>query len=170
MDNLWPSLNIVPQRTPLSILKEQAAMLGQQTQNLVTAEVMELRPMEWKNGETLPQKTFTTPVTSRFNYAFYLVAPALQFYRYLLFSISHPIELYPVQFRLDTDIYAEFASKDIFGAEQEGSIGEPTVIAKTEDQFIAILKELLNSSKTIRVIEAIYSQSYSTSHLVPVDS
>lgn len=31
MDSLWPTLQITPQRTPLTILKEQAALLGQQT-------------------------------------------------------------------------------------------------------------------------------------------
>jgi hypothetical protein len=67
-------------RTPVSILREQAGLLGPKTHNLIEAKV------ETEAGEG-----------DGFMHSFYLVVPALDNYRYRLFKIYHPIGLYPVQ-------------------------------------------------------------------------
>jgi hypothetical protein len=159
MDNLWPSLDITPQRTPLSILKEQAALLGQQTQNLVTAEVREISPTTIEDIAKQFRFSPSIQLMPTFTYAFYLVGPALQFYRYQLFMINHSIELYPVYFRLDHELY-----DDIF-EENSSPNSDNTVIAHTENRFIDILKAIFNAQKTIQVIQAIYAQSQSASEL-----
>ncbi len=63
--------------TPVSILKEQAELLGQKTRNLIQGEV----------------KTQTTG--DMFTDSFYFVAPTIG-YRYELFRVSHYVSFYPL--------------------------------------------------------------------------
>jgi|HubBroStandDraft_6_1064221.scaffolds.fasta_scaffold499976_1 hypothetical protein len=76
--DFWPELNSAKVRTPLLILKEQAALLGKHTQNLVVASVD------------------TQTSSADFVHRFIIEAPTLN-YRYELFIISHDLLLYPVQ-------------------------------------------------------------------------
>jgi hypothetical protein len=78
MDDLWPS-DIADTKlvAPVSLLKEQAALLGEKTKQLLKAEV-------------ITQTTGTLLVHS-----FYLVAPTLG-YRYELFNASHHASFYPL--------------------------------------------------------------------------
>jgi|SRR5579871_254365 len=78
MDDLWPS-NIAETKlvSPVSILKEQAALLGEKTKQLV-------------QGEVKSQANDTLLVHS-----FFLVAPTLN-YRYELFRVSHSMAFYPL--------------------------------------------------------------------------
>jgi hypothetical protein len=77
--DFWGEIQVSEIRTPASILREQAALLGPKTQNVIEARV-------------------ETAVTAddKFAHAFYLVAPGLDNYRYRLLQITHPIGLYPV--------------------------------------------------------------------------
>ena len=59
-------------------MREQAALLGNKTQNLVEATV-----------ETGTQ-------FGRFKHPFLLLVPALGLYKYELFKIEHGVDLYPV--------------------------------------------------------------------------
>jgi hypothetical protein len=76
--DFWPDLGSVKPRTPLLILKEQAALLGKHTQNLVVASV---------DTQTRSSSTFL--------HRFIIEAPTLN-YRYELFVVSHDLLLYPV--------------------------------------------------------------------------
>jgi len=78
MDDLWPS-NIAETKlvAPVSILKEQAALLGEKTKQLVQGAVT------------------TRPDGSMLVHSFFLVAPTLN-YRYELFRATHDIKFYPV--------------------------------------------------------------------------
>ena len=78
MTDLWPS-NIADANltTPVSLLKQQAALLGDKTRQLVTGEVT------------------TQTVGSMFVHSFYIVAPTLN-YRYELFRVKHAINFYPI--------------------------------------------------------------------------
>ena len=67
--------------TPVIILKEQAALLGEKTRNLVQGEVL------------------TQAVGSMFVHHFYLTAPTLN-YKYELFQASHSINFYPMSLRV----------------------------------------------------------------------
>ena len=80
-DDLWPS-NIADSQmtTPVIILKQQAALLGEKTRNLVQGEVL------------------TQTVGNMFVHHFYLSAPTLN-YKYELFEISHGISFYPLNLR-----------------------------------------------------------------------
>ena len=69
-------------RTPVSILKEQAALIGQKTKNILEAEVRTESP----NGPN-------------FRIVLDFVVPSLDNYRYRLLSATHPITLYPLEAR-----------------------------------------------------------------------
>jgi|SRR5580704_11457978 hypothetical protein len=79
LTDLWGDLNtaeLVP--TPVSILKEQAALLGKKTGNLIEARV---------------ETSFSG---DGFSHRLLLVAPALDGYTYELLKFYHRAELYPV--------------------------------------------------------------------------
>ena len=158
MDNLWPQIALHATKTPVAILKEQASLLGRSTQNLVTAEIENLQVVDttiqlksFGLAETLNlissiDKSFPSSII--FQYAFYLVAPVLNHYRYQLFLIGYGIDFYPVFFRLDSDLQQELGISE-----------KPNVMAKTEEEFLGILKTIFSSEKTQRVIQAIWAQS-----------
>lgn len=88
--DLWGEIEATQIRTPLAILREQAALLGAKTQNLVEASVKTR-----VDGES-------------FEHSLDLVVPALGSYRYNLFTIYHGASIYPVQvgskdIRLETE-------------------------------------------------------------------
>jgi hypothetical protein len=77
--DLWGDLGAPANvRTPVAILREQAALLGQKTQNIVEAKV----ESEVESGQ--------------FYHSFNLVVPSLDNYTYQLFRIRHWPDLYPV--------------------------------------------------------------------------
>jgi hypothetical protein len=78
-EDFWPAnLEDATLRTPVTVLREQAALLGPKTQQLVVAEVA------------------STSSSANFMHTFYLAVPTLDNYRYELFRIQHGILLYPV--------------------------------------------------------------------------
>jgi len=76
--DLWGEIAPAALRTPLAVLREQAALLGRKTNNLVEATVS------------------TGVYRGGFLHRFNLVVPALDGYTYELFAVTNGIELYPV--------------------------------------------------------------------------
>ncbi len=78
-EDLWPEdFKIKEIETPVSILKRQASFLGEKTDNVVKADIT------------------TRYSGDEFFHSFYLVAPALDNYRYRVFTVTHGISLYPL--------------------------------------------------------------------------
>jgi hypothetical protein len=135
MTDLWPSdLDTVTTRAPVTILREQASLLGTKTKYILKAEI-----------------AITARQTGRrsFSYAFFLHAPALDDYRYRVFTIEYDVTLYPVLFQVDHAIAEELGFNFKTG----------TKSAATEEEFLSILGQILQSNKTRQVIAAILSQS-----------
>jgi hypothetical protein len=84
-EDLWPVdlQPVQPVRTPVGLLKEQAALLGPKTDNILEAYVS-THKLEVKFGD----ESFWT--------RFLIVAPTLE-YHYEVFSITYGITLYPVR-------------------------------------------------------------------------
>jgi hypothetical protein len=78
--DFWGEVQATTVRTPLAILREQAAMLGPKTNYLLEARV-----------------DTNVDEDRRFIHRFNLVVPALDNYTYQLFSIVHGVDLYPVK-------------------------------------------------------------------------
>jgi hypothetical protein len=136
MLDLWPeelaSENLpVP---PVTILKEQAIRLGEKTQNVVEAEVKNLAAR-------------LRPPDHPFGYTFSLVGSAIA-YRYDLFLITHPVEMYPVKFVIDAAVEDEL--REAFGAE---------IKAHSQKEFEEVLKAIFAAEKTRVIISAIVAQS-----------
>jgi hypothetical protein len=148
MNNLWSEdiANIAQidneSPSPVNILREQAQLLGKQTQGKVEAEVEANIDYDYNSDV---DESFIV-YTQEFKYNFYLTTPIIPGYRYKLFTISHDADLYPVDFHLDRGIADEINQ------------GKKVLRAKSEEQFLDTLKKIFNSKKTSQVIRAILSQ------------
>ena len=121
--DLWPE-EIQPTQVtpPVAILKRQASLLGTRTK------------------AALRGKVETTILGGRLHHSFYIVAPALENYRYELFEVTHLGEMpYPVT------IWA--GPKPEHGDE-----------LKSEQEFTEWLRDVLTSEETRRVVGALLAQ------------
>ena len=148
MDDLWPDdlINRAEQkRTPLSILKEQAALLGQKTANRIEGRVID--PGKWSR-----QDRDQYP----FQYRFLVTAPVLENYSFGVFSVYYGIDFYPLLLEIGRDIYEEIREAlevvpTVVGSQSEFSVG-------SEDQFLELLKMIFGSNKVRKVVAALLSQ------------
>lgn len=131
--SLWPDeISVIKEVPPVSILREQAALLGGKTRNLVTAEV--------DSGTVNEYEPITREYTPSFRDTFYLVAPALDNYRFELFRLTRKVDLlYPVK------IYSGALSID------EG--------ITSEDELLKELANIFSHAKTINIIQSMLIQS-----------
>jgi hypothetical protein len=156
MTDLWPSdLATSTTRSPLTLLREQASLLGLKTRNIVKAGVRRYQavpppPAGGFVATAKPAQRYDEP----FQYAFFLEAPALDNYTYRLFSAAYNVNLYPVRLSVDQDIALDLHVSD----------GDD-LIAASEEDFKQLLSKILGSQKTRKVINALLSQS---TDLVPV--
>ena len=119
-EDLWPeTLVTTDTAAPVSILRRQAILLGEKTAGILEAEV-----------------TTTVGDKGNFTHDFYLVAPALDRYRYRLLTVTHPAALYPIS------VYS-----DIYQFE-----------ADSEETFKGTLRDLLSSPRTQSLISAMVAQ------------
>lgn len=128
MQDLWPKDLIKDScnfsRTPVIILREQAALLGQKTNNLVEAEVVQNKTTrgDWA-------------------YDFVIVAPTLD-YEYKLFTIAYNLNLYPVIIDVGEEIYKEIDLEYL----------DWKLFATSEEEFIDHLTSIFRTTKTQKVI------------------
>jgi hypothetical protein len=136
--DLWPMMTetATTQNTPVSILRRQADLLQKKTDGMVEAYV---KSRQLEIGEVLSAVIHLgLNRENAFAYSFYLVAPALENYQYLLFWMIQPIEMYPL----------------LIKDSPEGDIE-----VESEDVFIAALRAIFAHEKTQRVIQAMIAQS-----------
>jgi hypothetical protein len=123
-ENLWGEIpkkgNL---RTPITILREQASILGQVTNNVLQGDVSMGRD-GWG-----PEFQMTMSI----------IAPALDNYRFLLLRVAHDVSLFPVKV--------------------EDLVNDTEYDCPDEESFVAVLKKILSSTATHRVIDSLLSQS-----------
>jgi hypothetical protein len=140
--DLWPDeIKVEKLMPPVTILRQQASLLGKKTKNIVQGEVEDVRSN-----------------ANLFIYAFYIIVPALNNYRYRLFNISYELSLYPLQMYVENDIRKEIPSDFI---KRKDDTVDPLefVYADSEKDFLEILRIVFNSTKVMRVISVLLSQS-----------
>ena len=125
--DMWGDFQVEAIRTPVQILREQAAALGPKTRNLVVAEV---DTSARARSFGLDEKAFVHQLT--------LVVPSLDDYRYLLLSLSHGIELYPVQ----VESFANDVNMDV----------------ASEEKLNEVLQNVLSAPKTKNIISSLLGQ------------
>ena len=163
MGDLWPDdldAAIAEMRSPLSILKEQASLLGAKTKNIVKAKVVRTR-----NSTSLlkPPRNLLASINPGQNvsgmtfwFAFLIHSPALGDYQYRLFEVSYGVEFYPVRLHIDEAIVRELQ----VDPEQE-------IVVDDEAAFVDILSRILKSQRTRQVIQAILLQTLEVSDSNP---
>ncbi|MEI6103881.1 MAG: hypothetical protein WCP70_08040 [Methanothrix sp.] len=176
MADLWPNdIGNATQKAPLSILQEQASILGAKTKNLVEAEVrvssaarvmaadsknkrVELGAtikLATKTGEELASSLsdkaddISKDYLQLFVYDFLIAAPVLNNYSFRIFTVAYDFRLYPVKFILDKDIQDEIGN--VWGTQN--------ILAKSEDELSSILMQIFSSNKVRGIINALLVQS-----------
>ena len=135
--SFWPSdLSLLQERTPVSIMKEQAEILGKNTEYKLRGQVSTHTSEE---GEIL--------------HAFYVVVPALDGYRYELFEISHGALAYPVK------IISSPKAENQPHEKARDAINRMRMTLATEDDFVAWLKTVLGSKETRRLLASLLAQA-----------
>ena len=89
---------------------------------------------------------------------FELCGPAIDNYRYGLFQVRYPIELYPLRLISENEIISELRTK-LSWAKTAFHLAEPDILIENEDRFREALKVIFGALKTRRVISAILAQS-----------
>lgn len=156
MQDLWPA-NITDTTvidSPLSILREQARLLGEKTKNLVKAEVSQ-----------------GTAENQKFVHHFYIVAPTLNNYHYRLFTIEYGVEMYPLTIYSDEILGTELNATKLADKETVQSMFNRlagygieipperyAMKVSSQERFVEALRKILNSNRTRQVIGSILSQ------------
>jgi hypothetical protein len=133
--NLWPAEFAVEKvRSPKTILKEQAGYLMEMTRNVLSADV---HTSNYKDTRI---------------HSFVVVAPALNNYRYTLFSVSHGGLFYPSTIKFSEDV-------DFNDPGKESLYNGYDCIVDSEDELVTEMKKIFNTSHTVRIISSLISQS-----------
>jgi hypothetical protein len=151
--NLWPTIEQKAIRAPITILREQANYLGQQTSNIILGEVKSQQ--DSKYGLV---------------HYFYLVAPALGQYRYLLMRVAHSAtSIYPLFIFFDAKfdqrgLLAEtgkLSSTEQFvdAALIKITSGQNALEAKNEDAFEEKLANIFSDELTQNILRSLIAQS-----------
>ena len=129
-NDLWPDFAPAEgELPPITILKEQASVLGLKLKNLIEADV----------------ETGTSDYQRFLRHTLVLIAPVLDFYRYKLLEVEHSAtELYPVTIKASSGDPANPLSNST---------------AENQEEFKAALKDIFGSAETKRVIENLLAQS-----------
>ena len=156
--NLWPAtkINVL---SPIAILRQQATYLREATQGILEAEVAVVKGEPWT-------------ITS-----FWIIAPALDRYRFELFKIAHNVtDPYPVQIScaglFATDrinlreflvTYAEFDTPFTVSNPEDEPDDPITdtilVVASSQDDFMRILENILASPRTERTLHSLIART-----------
>ena len=122
MVDLWPDqFGTLSSPPPILTLMEQASLISNKTGGRIVASVV-------SNNHS-----------DGFALRFLLVAPFLDDYAYHLFSVSHTVDLYPLQV--------------------EAHVMDQRFQCKTLEEFQAVLRTIFSSPQTIKVIQAILAQT-----------
>lgn len=137
IDDLWPDeIAVADEPTPpITILKQQAALLGRKTKNLVEAEV----------------HTEVTDFQRLLRHTFFLVAPVVGLDQYPLLYVEHPVtRMYPATVKVNPD-------------DPSSSVRE--LLAKDEAEFKQCLKAIFAEEPVKRVIGNLLAQSAGKSNV-----
>ncbi len=131
--NLWPAEITADNglKGPVVVLKEQAALLGEKTKNLVEAEV--------ESGSNDNSGNFV----DRF-----VIYSSLINYRYDLFYIEYPFGFYPAVVVWDGFNVRTKVSETLTGRK-----------VNTQQELESTLQEIFSHEKTVRIIQTLMSRA-----------
>jgi hypothetical protein len=149
--DLWPEkINTkIKKIAPVTILRQQASLLGKKTKNIVEGQV-ETRTVKDSYEEKLLE------------HSFYVVAPVLDFYKYPLFRVQHGIlDWYPLKIFVDVIDSKSFKEKgwDVQNMKRRIRLKAASIGTETEEEFIEKLKEIFALEETQQAIGSLIAQS-----------
>ena len=128
--DLWPPDTASQTvRTPVSILRAQAAALGRHTSNILEGEIT------------------TRPDEERFYHSFDIVVPLFGGYRYRLLTIAHGVMLYPIQ--------VVYGALEV----NVPSAGEWAFQLYSESEFVSWLRQKFSSEETQKLLSSLRAQA-----------
>lgn len=141
MKNMWPqSFKENSNPAPKEILETQARLLAKLTNNRVFAEVVE---------ESISKVSIFEGITGEFCFRLDIVGQYIAGgYRFRVLTFCHDISLYPVKFRLDSELGRELKGKDV---------AEVTI--ETPEALEVLLESVLKSDRVQNVVGAILKLS-----------
>lgn len=140
MESLWPDdVDIgCKSSSAITILREQAIMLGNATNNILKGEVRGKK--ESPSGKMI--------------FDFYILAPLLQNYRYKLLQLQiDMVNLYPVELYVNEEISREL------GFEVEENRGKSPILIYDENQLKAELQRIFATRITRNVLRNLIDSS-----------
>ncbi|MBL9005941.1 MAG: hypothetical protein JNJ46_16935 [Myxococcales bacterium] len=137
MADLWPSdlADIGTMNLPHGLLQEQADLLARHTKHLLEGRV-------YNSSDELSEVDDPGPRHMRWSFAVF--APKLN-YRYVLFSITHDIDLYPVRLEIEDQRIKLPAGMN--------------PLIEDEETLLAALKEIFSAERTKQVVRSLMAQS-----------
>lgn len=144
MDSLWGNLSIEKITTPINILEEQGKYLKEKTGMLVYTEIKRnlIQEKVEENG--------------KFVYDFLIKGRDMENYSYDLMNLTVPVELYPLDIKVDRTTYKEIenvVADKIYLAKRN------VISAKNQKEFLEVLKIILSSERVNNLIIGIISLS-----------
>ncbi len=146
--DLWPDATELAKTSvepPLTLLRQQAALIGEKTKNLIIGEVITRRvplqnPVYALDIYPFKPKPPDEYSTKQIEHHFVLSSPALDDYCFTLFSARHAMNLYPVLL---------FCTLDD---------NEAKVECKTEEELKEGLSVIFHNESTLKVIQGLLAQ------------
>ena len=128
---------------PSVILKQQGLILAKKTDDLIEGEVINFTPVYYGG------------IPGNFRYGFFLVAKALQNYKYHLLTISHSIMLYPVEIFVEESISEELS--EIFSFKCNRPEGKTLIVE--EHKYMECLRLIFATRKVKYLISNLLNLS-----------
>ncbi|AMN35160.1 hypothetical protein ACSXC4_01835 [Clostridium perfringens] len=148
MENLWGDFKPTLINTPNSILDTSIKQLKTISNNFIYAELAQSHGNEIVN--------ITSGRFYKFNFAFLIKSKYLENYSFKAFSIHYDLISYPLQLKIDETIKKSIRSQ-IMSLGKDPNQSQITI--SNENEFIAILKFILQSEKMKEIINTLYSIS-----------
>jgi len=158
MESLWPENLIGSDRDPIppvTFLKEQGALLGQRTKNLLVGEVRLIDPSFFDILDPEQDKNFW--------YQFNLYSSVIN-YRYELFKICYGVaSYYPVEFVLHLALLMQvrkgLEAREVDLREIRFHTDGPSIQAVSQEDLNEVLREILNAKLTVSAVRAILEEA-----------
>ncbi|HOC91444.1 MAG TPA: hypothetical protein PKH33_03650 [bacterium] len=150
---LWPEINkdIAPERTPATILKEQAEALSAITGSTLKGKVNHFPAIltRDKRIKFLVVGSWDTKKSDSLSgHVLLIIAPKLNNYEIPILNIAyHPLNTYPVYITSDMMVNAGEMEK------------EAILQSDSEEEFVDLLKSILSSDRVNRIIHSLIAQS-----------
>lgn len=160
MTDLWPDFSLPSTiKPPKAILEEQSQILARKTGGVVEGSVRIGRVQQVRE---IYSRLFEYRVDFEFSFSLH---SSILTYTTELFSIFHPVEMYPIYFVFTDDVeyYGRLLAESGIGVSpiEVNALGQSIRYSHVdnEENFLNLLRIIFNSGKITNIINALVRQS-----------